>query len=127
MPEIGNIGAKVDLLIRQGGTFVVSLILQNQDGSPVDLAGATLVSQIRRRALDPDPVVETFNITITNAAAGMANLLLTDDETAALVAGEKRTDPISQYVWDLELIDTLGATMPLLYGDVTVFREVTRV
>lgn len=124
---IGSVGAALNLRIRQGGSFLFSVALKNPDGSPVNLTGATLSAQIRRKALDANPPVAACVIAVTDAVNGLADLSLTDEVTAAIACGEVETLPASRYVWDLELLDTLGRVTPLLYGDVVVFREVTRV
>lgn len=125
-PRIGNLGSKLNLDIRQGGTFSVGVTLTNPDNTPVDLTGATVRGQIRKTALDT-VVAAAFTVTITNAPGGAFTFGLTDEITAALVAGEQPTEDASLYVWDMELEDALGQVLPLYYGSVTVLREVTRV
>ena len=124
---IGNTGSRLDLRIRQGGTFEFSILVTNPDGSPVNLTGATLSAQLRRTGLAPDPPVATFAIVVTDAVNGAAKLALSSAETAAITCGEAETDKASRYVWDLELLDAAARVVPLLYGNVAIFREVTRV
>ena len=124
---IGNTGSRLDLRIRQGGTFEFSIALKNPDGTPINLTGATLSAQIRRTGLAPNPAVATFAIVVTSAVNGQASLSLTDAITAVITCGETETEKASRYVWDLELLDSAARVVPLLFGDVAVFREVTRV
>lgn len=124
---LGTLGEEMNLRIRQGATFGPHLFrMTNPDGSPVNLTGCTIRGQIRKTALAPSAAL-SFTATITDAAQGRYQLLFTAAQTAAIKAGEKETDSDSKYVWDLEFVDSTGAILPLYYGVVTVFREVTRV
>lgn len=127
MNALGFIGRKLDLTIRQGATFgPYRCTITNPDDTPVDLAGSDFRGQIRKRALDT-AVAATIAVSITDAANGKFEWGLSDEATAAIAAGETFKATASNYVWDLEMQDSLGNVLPLLYGDVQVFREVTRV
>lgn len=128
MPQIGTKGAELDLLIRQGATFgpVFSTAL-NPNGTPINLTGATLRAQVRKTPTSPigEACVATFNI--LDAVNGQFEWFFTDEATTVLVAdSESETAPASVYVWDMELEDASGRVIPLLYGKVNVFREVTK-
>lgn len=124
--SLGSIGDKINLQIKQGSTFLVSpCTLTNPDETPVDLTGATIRGQIRRKALDTT-VAADFVVSILDAVNGVFEFGLTDETTAGITAGEVITEAASKYVWDMELEDALGRVLPLYYGDVAVFREVTR-
>jgi hypothetical protein len=50
MPQIGTKGSELDLLIRQGATFGPnSCTLTNPDNSPVNLTGATIKMQLKKK------------------------------------------------------------------------------
>lgn len=126
VPQIGSIGNRLDLLIRQGGTFgPVTDTLANPDGSPVDLTGATIRGQIRKQPSDT-AIVASFDVVITNALGGEYTFGLPASTTAGITAGADVTKPDSIYAWDIELQDTLGRVIPLHWGTVRVHREVTR-
>ena len=126
MATLGYIGEKLDLLIRQGATLgPFQGAMTNPDGTPVDLSGCVLRAQIRKKALDP-AVVTPVTVTITDPLSGQYVFGLSAELTAAIVAGESIKDPTSKYVWDMEMVDASGQVLPLYYGDVSVFREVTR-
>ncbi len=126
MSTIGFIGAKLNLLIRQGCDFgPFNVTLTNPNTTPVILTGCTIKGQIRRKAADKTVAAE-FNVSITNAAQGQYSFQLSDDVTSALEAADNLDDPISKYVWDMVLLDSSGRSTPLYYGDVAVFRGVTR-
>ena len=126
MTVLGYIGEKLDLLVKQGSTlgpFRVTLL--NADQTPVNLTGCTVRGHVRKKALSAD-IAALFAVSITEATAGKFEFGLPDEITAAIPAGETLKDPLSLYVWDMELEDALGRVMPLYYGDCKVFREVTR-
>jgi hypothetical protein len=126
MTVLGYIGEKLDLLVKQGSTlgpFRVTLL--NVDQTPVNLTDCTVRGHVRKKALSAD-ITALFAVSITEAATGKFEFGLPDEITAAIPAGETLKDPLSLYVWDMELEDALGRVMPLYYGDCKVFREVTR-
>lgn len=126
---LGTKGAELDLLIRQGATFGPNnSSLKNPDGSPINLTGASLRLQIRKTpnsTLSPGAV---GTAEITDAAQGLFTWGFSAEQTALLPADARgETEPDSQYVWDMELEDSQGRIIPLVYGKVLVFREVTKV
>lgn len=126
VPQIGSIGNRLDLLIRQGATFgPVTDTLSNPDETPVDLTGATIRGQIRKQPADT-AIVASFDVVVTDAAGGKYTFGLSASTTAAIAAGADVTKPESVYAWDIELQDTLGRVIPLHWGTVRVHREVTR-
>ncbi len=125
-PVLGTAGERVDLLIRQGASFGPHVVtLTNPDGTLVNLTGATVRGQLRRKALDV-AVLIALTCTITDAAGGEFEISLTDEQTAAITAGEDPAMLASAAVWDLELEDAAGRVIPVFYGRVTIHREVTR-
>lgn len=125
---LGSKGAELNLLIRQGATFGPNVCtLTNPDTSPVNLTGCTFRAQIRKTASDPLSSGAAATFTITNAALGEFYWEFTDEVTTVLVADSvSETAPASIYTWDMELEDASGRVIPLLYGTVNVFREVTK-
>lgn len=124
--KIGAIGDQLDLTIKQGSTFICNVQMNNPDTTAVDLTSCAIRGQIRKNALDADPAVAVFDVTIIDAVAGEFSFGLTDEVTMAISADESIAKPGSKYVWDMELEDSLGNVLPIFYGIVTVFREVTR-
>lgn len=124
--SVGTYGNKLNLLIKQGSTFgPMQVTLNNPDATPVDITGCLVRAQIRRKALDPE-LITSFVVVITDPTNGIFNFSLTDETTAGITAGEVSTTADSRYVWDMELEDVTGRVLPIYYGDVNVFREVTR-
>lgn len=131
-PQLGSYGTKINLKVRQGGTFEHYLTLTGPapDLDPVDLTGSTFRAQIRKKALDA-VVVTAITCTVDRAVGtptlpARVLLVMTDETTAGIPAGEVPTSADSKYVWDLEWEDSTGRVIPVAYGDVEVLREVTR-
>jgi hypothetical protein len=132
MPTLGSKGTNQPLLIRQGADWSCDFILLNPIVAPatvavpLDLTGCTIRGQIRKTAKSSD-ITATFVVAYTvTPTDGKFNLSLSNAVTALIAAGVDESDAKSLYVWDLELLDTLGRITPIFYGDVKVFREVTR-
>lgn len=101
-----------DIIIRRGDPYAHSIIGETVDGVSKDLTG-TWAAQIRPYA-DSTDITATFNVDVTDAAAGTVVLSLTDTVTAAFVPG--------LYVWDVDWEDH-GTPIG---GAVTVTPDVTR-
>lgn len=124
-PVIGKIGEKLDLLIRQGATFGPYKVHLATATAPVDLTGCVIKGSIRKEIADVTPVA-TLDIVITDAVNGDFTYGLTVAKTVGLAAGATLKDPVGKHFWDMEITWVGGAVDPLFYGDVTVFREITR-
>ena len=128
MAQVGFIGERLDLLCRQGanlGPFICTL--QNPDNSFLDLTGCTIRGQVRKNALDQTNPIASFSIVYIDRANGQFSFAIDWQTTESMPAGEYQKDPTSQYVWDMELVDSTGRVTPLYYGKFENFREVTRV
>lgn len=123
---IGNKGEQLDLLIRQGATFgPFKLFVKNPDGTPVDLSESTFRAQIRKN-FDSENIAATFTCTNTNPAQGEVTIELSATQSEMLEAGETEEVSASKYLWDLEAEESGGRVLPYLYGNVKVFREITK-
>jgi hypothetical protein len=128
-PTVGTKGGRLDLLIRQGATCGPYNVeaLNSADGLPIVLTDCVITGQIRKTA---DAVVSLADVAVTvvDAANGLFEWEFTASDTALLDADPlDETQITSQYVWDMEMLNTTtNRVTPLLYGDVAVFREVTK-
>lgn len=128
MAQVGFLGERLDLLVRQGATlgpFVVEL--SNPDLSPVNLTGCTIRGQVRKNATDIGTPVAQFNVVMVDVLNGKFSFEIPNTVTETIPAGEFQKDAASQYKWDMELEDSQGRVLPLYYGNFENFREVTRV
>lgn len=125
VPVIGTIGDKVDLLIRQGATFGPYWVeMQDENGAAIDLTGCVVNASMRKSIDDAEPTAE-FTITY-DYLAGKFAYGLSKAITSAITAGTTLKDPVGKYLWDCEITWADSTTSPLMYGDVTVFREITK-
>ena len=126
MITLGYIGEELNLKIRQGASFgPFRAEMKNADGTIVNLTGCTVRGQLRKKALDAD-VVATLVCVITEPLLGKYEFGLPVEATTLLPAGEQLSASESQYVFDIELLTLAGEVVPLYFGKVQNFREVTR-
>jgi hypothetical protein len=139
MPQLGTLGAKLDLVVRQGmtlGMYRVSVI-DTATKLPIDLTGAVVTGQVRKllpvEGVNPDPNGDAYITDIDIVRAPASGLLahqylfgLTSAKTDALKPGLSVKDPLGQYQYDtqVQFVDT--SVRPHLYGKLTCYREVTR-
>jgi len=111
-----------DLVIEQGATFRLSLVLTEGDPpAAYDLTGFTPRMQVRAAASDLEVLLECTvdngRLTVVNAAGGELQLEISAEDTARL--------DWSAAVYDLILVSS-GETVRLMEGAVTVSPAVTR-
>lgn len=122
---------KYNLTIWQGATFGLNISVQTANGAALDLTNYSARMQIRN-TYDSGAPAETLtsangeivmggvsgNLTISLAATRTANIFVD-------LSGSGKP-PKTIYVYDLELIDNANTVSKLLYGEATVYGEVTR-
>lgn len=87
-----------------------------QDGTAVNLAGASLKGEIR--VAKDNTLAETFSMTVTNAAEGIITVGLSKEETAAL-------DREVKYVYDMFITYASGTRHCFAKGLFKVHKNVT--
>ena len=123
---------KYNLTMWQGSTFGLSIIVKDANNVVQNLTNFGARIQIRP-SYDSGTITET--LTTSNSEIGIdganGNVIieLAASRTANIPVDLTSTSkpPKSSYVYDLELIDGAGKVSKLLYGDVTVYGEVTRI
>jgi hypothetical protein len=108
----------LNLTIRQGADFSITLALKGPDGQPVDLTGYSVAAQVRKTPATTTPTA-TFTCGIPSPTQGLISVSLSHDTTAALTA------PDVGY-WDLFLTAPGGTRLCLVAGSVTVSPSITR-
>lgn len=123
-------GSQYNIEMQQGSTFELYLTVKDSLGVTKNLSSYSAAMQLRS-AYSSSSIAESLStdtgeITIAGPQ-GKINLALSSARTANIkVDLSNKKPPYSQYVYDLELTDGDGKVSKLLYGDVTVYGEVTR-
>jgi len=122
---------KCNLEMFQGSTFSVNVTWKNADGTNKDLTGATARMQIRS-SYNSNVVVESLSSSngeiTTNADTSTFILILPATRTASINVNRNSTSipPRTKYVYDLEAVESGGVVTKIIYGELTVYGEVTR-
>lgn len=123
---------KYNLTMWQGSTFGLSIIVKDANNAVQNLTNFGARIQIRP-SYDSGTITETLTTSNNEIGIDGANgnviIELAASRTANIPVDLTSTSkpPKSSYVYDLELIDGAGKVSKLLYGDVTVYGEVTRI
>lgn len=108
-----------NIIIEQGTTWYLGLILKKSNGIPVNLTGYSARGQIRRSHKKDEVVLAEFTVDIDpKVKTGKIALSLSEEQTTALT--------FTTAVYDVELIDANGIVKRLIQGKVTLSPEVTR-
>jgi hypothetical protein len=119
MPQVGSVGERVDLHVKQGAVFgPFEWQLTNPDDTPTNLAGCSFFGDIRERADSPQ-VIGSLTFTVVNAAQGIFKMGMPELVTNALpVLVQPQISRPRRFVWDAFLRDSLGVAHALMYGEV---------
>lgn len=107
----------VDLTIMRGDDY--RIVVNVTDGTdPIDLTDYTATAQIRDSLSASAALLAEFDVTITDEAGGVVELVLSHTDTATLAKG----------YWDLQIVaPTTDWTTTVVGGAVTITPDVTRV
>lgn len=108
--------AEQDLVVTRGDTLTVNVTMTTNGTTPIDITGRTYTSMVRANYEDPTAAA-TFTCSITNAAGGVVQLVMSPTSTAAL-------EPFNYY-WDLQE-NASGVISTVLAGAFVVLPDVTR-
>jgi hypothetical protein len=109
--------SEAHLEVYQGDDYAADVTVLDGAGLPADLTGYTAQSQIRVSLTDASATpAAQFTVSITG---NIVSLVLPSTITRDLTKTE--------YVWDLQVIDSTGWITTLLYGHVLMVKDVTRV
>jgi hypothetical protein len=103
----------------QGDDWAATVYVHDGNGDPIPaLDTYTVAAEIRRSSADTDATVDATIITAVDVGLSAVNLSLPGTTTAGLSG---------TYRWDLQVKDPSGVKTTILYGQVTVLAEVTRI
>lgn len=107
-----------ELTLDQGATFLATVVLRNDDGSVINVAGRTFTSQIRKSYYSTNPTAN-ISVVILDAPNGNISLNITAANTANIKAG--------RYLYDIKMVDVGGNTIiRIVEGIMTVTPQVTK-
>jgi hypothetical protein len=106
-----------NLSVDQGSDFSAEVTVEDSSGDVANLTGYTGAGQIRKTYSSSTAVA--FAVVVTNAAAGLITLTLTNAQTNTMKAG--------RYVYDVEITKTAnGEKTRVVEGQVTINPGVTQ-
>jgi hypothetical protein len=105
-----------NLSVDQGSDFSAEIVVEDSSGDVANLSGYTGAGQIRKTFTSS--TFTAFGVVVTNAAAGLLTLTLSNTVTNAMKAG--------RYVYDVEITKTSnGEKTRVVEGQVTINPGVT--
>jgi hypothetical protein len=107
-----------DLYMDQGTDFASSITLDADDGSAVNIAGYSFLSQIRTSYFTTNATANLF-VNIIDSTNGIAELSLDSANTSNITAG--------RYVYDVKMEDTSNTTTRILQGILTVTPQASHI
>jgi len=107
-----------NLEIDQGSDFVTQMILENDDGTPMNLTGFTVYSQFRKSY--NSTIGYAFIPVMVDAINGSFKLSLAGATSSAIKPG--------RYLYDVEIVNTLNNTKSrVVEGIVSINPEITKI
>jgi hypothetical protein len=107
----------VEVDLDQGTTFNLDIVVKNDDGSRINVAGYTFSSSMRK-SFYSSSVTANLTVAVINAANGDVRFSLNAASTANIKAG--------RYVFDIKQINTSNVTSRMFEGIITVNPQVTK-
>ena len=107
-----------DIVIRKGNDFSEVFEFQNDDSTPMNLTGWTVLSQLRKGKKRESELIVDFTIDIPDPSSGKVYQTLTDAQTDAIAVD------IAYY--DILLISPSGFDETYVEGTVTINPSVTK-
>ena len=106
-----------NLSVDQGSDFSAEVVVEDSTGNVANLTGFTGAGQIRKTY--SSSTATNFVVVVTNAAAGLLTLSLTNAVTNAMKSG--------RYVYDVEITQTSnGEKTRVVEGQLTINPGVTQ-
>lgn len=114
--------ATKNLTVYQGTDFRMVLELRDESSALMDLTGYVFRSQARLKHSDTDPSFSaTFTLRDQVASKGLVDMHIPASETAALLITKD-----TNYIYDIEMVTSLGDVKRMVQGIIRVSPEVTK-
>lgn len=118
----GNMPLTAILKIPLGDDVTVAMTLQDSTGAAFNLTGCTITVGVKKQLTDSTATISKTiangGVAVTNAAGGLANLILNATDTALLGAGD--------YPFDVQVTNASAKKATLLAGTLTFTDHPTR-
>ena len=108
---------QVELFCDQGTDFSFTLDIANDDGTPVNVAGYTLTSSIRKSYYSTNPTANMV-VTVLTAANGNLQLSMNSATTTNIKAG--------RYLYDVKMKSDANVTSRVMEGIITIYPQITK-
>lgn len=106
-----------NLYVDQGSDYSNIITVAGTGGTPVNLAGFTVASQIRKSY--SSSTAYSFNATVYDAETGKVRLQLTAAQSEAITPG--------RYLYDLEITSAGGVKTRVVEGIVVITPQITKI
>lgn len=106
-----------NLEIDQGSDFSIEMILENDDGTPMDLRQFSVYSQFRRSY--GSTIGYTFQASIVDELNGVIRLSLSGVASSAIRPG--------RYLYDVEISNPVPSKTRVVEGIITINPEITKI
>lgn len=109
--------SQVELFCDQGSDFSFTIDVKNDDGTPMNVAGYSFSSSIRKSYYSSSATAN-LTITVTNSSNGNVVLRMNSATTSNIKAG--------RYLYDVRMVDTESVVTRVIEGIITVYPQVTK-
>lgn len=111
--------SELSIVRYRGDTIPDEFTVNDPNGSPQNITGATFVMTLDKRKAPPDAtsVVVTINGTVTSGSGGIVQF-----DWSALDADQEP----GTYWFDIEMTDSLGVVQTLTVGKYTFIQDITK-
>jgi hypothetical protein len=118
--KLSFIPQTLDLSLYAGDGAGIRFTITDSTNAPLSLTGE-MKAEIRANREDADPALATFDVDLTDFAAGIVLISLTGEQTHALITDAETFVG----VWDLEWTPTDDEPATLVQGKVECYPDVT--
>lgn len=103
-----------DYCIYRGDTFNISLTVQNDDGSPIDITNYAIRFSMKKSVND-QAIVLTKQATITDGVNGLADITFTENDT---------DQDIDNYFYDVEFRNEFSTIVQTYQGRFNIQQDI---
>lgn len=114
--------AKQNLIVYQGADYQSSLEVRDESSVLMDLTGYTFRGQAKVSFSDANPVFSfEFTLRDQTTETGVVDMRITATDTSALSISK-----MTNYLYDIEMVDTGSIVRRIVEGRISLYPEVTK-